>query len=569
MDILIIDDDSVDRIAATRTIQNTGLTSGLIEQAETGTDGIQKALSKNYDVILLDYQIPPSNGIEVLREIRGSGHSSTAIVMLSHSNDERLALSCIEAGAQDFIMKSEVTAPRLKRAILIATERHMLQKQVDESHRKLKFLAERDALTGLRNRYVFDATLENELQRCSYDQRRVGLLFIDIDNFKRINDAFGHQVGDKCLVDVARRLETTLRDSDILCRLGGDEFAVLVTDLPQAEKIRHLSDRILEAMDSSLEVDGNVIDVTLSIGVATYPECDETVTGLMKCADVAMYRSKELGRNQVQYYSRDFHQRMQARIKREEELKKAIEKQELRLYYQPQIDSKTHRMTGVEALLRWEHSTDGLVPPNDFIPLAEESDLIIDIGRWVIHEACEQVSVWSKLPFLEEITFTIAVNVSARQLKDHGLADYLESCLKFYKVPSSLIELELTESGLEDSLEAIDMLQGLAQIGVKLAIDDFGTGYSSLSQLKRFPFTVLKIDKCFVQGASDQETSFLSAISAFAHSLGYETVAEGVETEAQRKTCELLRINRLQGFLFSKPLPPSEFEKNWFKGLSH
>jgi diguanylate cyclase (GGDEF)-like protein len=563
MDILIIDDDSVDRMSAIRALKDAGFNAGVIDQAETGEKGIQKALAKDYDAILLDYHIPPFTGIEILREIRGSLGNSAAIVMLSHNNDDALALSCIEAGAQDFIMKSEVSVTRLKRSILIASERNALEKQVEKGNIQLRVLAERDTLTGLRNRYVFDTTLSSELERAKRNKSQLALLFLDVDNFKRVNDALGHQAGDEFLQAVARRLEDVIRSSDTLCRLGGDEFGVLVSDLDQIEKVQVLSDRIIAAMKAPITFMEHSLSITVSIGIASYPHCGSNTMELMKCADVAMYRSKELGRNQVQYYSRDFHVKMQERIELENELKLAIERDEFRLFYQPQVDTKTERLVGVEALIRWENEQRGLVSPDDFIPLAEESHLIIDIGRWVIHKACEQFSKWCKLPRFESVTFTIAINLSAKQLKDYGLSSYLTDCMTNYGLEGKFIELELTESSLEDSFEAIEMLNELSKTGVRLALDDFGMGYSSLSQLKKFPFEVLKIDKYFVQDPGELDSGLLAAICAFAHSLGYKTVAEGIETEEQKEICKALNVDRLQGYLFAKPMPAEELQDSW------
>lgn len=566
MDILIIDDDAVDRMSAIRTLNKSELKLNRVDQADTAEQGIQLATHHRYDVILLDYKIPPRNGIEILREIRGRNDYATAIVMLSHSNDESLALSCIEAGAQDFIMKSEVTAPRLQRAILIASERHALEKQVMESHEQLRYLAERDSLTGLRNRYFFDESLNDEVTRSVRNNHPLALLLLDVDNFKRVNDIFGHQAGDAFLKEIARRLESTVRKSDKLCRLGGDEFAIIVDDLPQLEKVRLLSDRVFDCLKPPILIGDESIDITVSIGIASFPHCADNAVDLMKCADVAMYRAKELGRNQAQYYSHDFHIKMESRVRLENELKQALQNNEFRLYYQPQICAKSEQLVGVEALIRWEHSTLGIVPPDQFIPIAEESNLIIEIGRWVIYNACKQFSEWATLLIANKLTCTIAVNLSAKQLKDNGLSTYLYECLQKFNVPAHLVELELTESSLEDSLSAIDMLNNLAETGVKLSLDDFGTGYSSLSHLREYPFSILKIDKSFIQSSdNEKQSSLLRAICSFAHSLGYETVAEGVETEAQKTFCKELNVNRLQGFLFSKPLPAHELKYEWLK----
>lgn len=564
MDILLIDDDAVDRISTIRTLKASDLPLGNIDQAQTAKDGIRMASLHNYGVVLLDYQIPPYTGIEILREIRGGNDYSTAIVMVSHSNDEDLALSCIEAGAQDFVMKSELSATRLKRAILIASERHDLEMQVRDSHDRLRHLAERDSLTGLRNRYFFDEALKDAVSKATRSKQQLALILLDIDKFKNINDTLGHQAGDYFLQQTARRLEKPVRESDKLCRLGGDEFAILVFDLVHPTQIRLLANRICDALATPIEIQGESHDITASIGIATYPDCATDAVGLMKCADVAMYRAKELGRNQVQYYSREFHEQMQSRVRLENELKQALADNQLTLFYQPQIDAQSGKMSSVEALIRWRHETRGLLAPITFIPIAEESNLIIEIGRWVIKTACQQLHDWKKRLSLQDITFSIAINLSAQQLKDSGLSVFIENCLREYDIPPSDIELELTEGSLENSIEAIDVLQRLEGLGVKLALDDFGTGYSSLSHLKEYPFSVLKIDKSFVQGIHDnKQASLLNAICSFAQSLGYETVAEGVETEEQKAFCHKLNVTRFQGFLFSKPISAQELEKHW------
>lgn len=564
MDLLIIDDDIVDRMAAVRTLKETGLQLREVRQTASSAEGIALALAGDYDAILLDYQLPPSNGIEVLRELRGSSDFSTAIVMLSNSHDEELALRCIEAGAQDFLMKSEVTASRLKRAVLLATERHQLERQIRDNNEQLRRLTECDNLTGLTNRYFFEEALKDALIHAEREQRELALIFIDIDRFKTINDSYGHDIGDALLRAVSRRLEKVVGKDDKLCRIGGDEFAILTHALTDINQVRPVVEGVSNSLAAPLDVDGTNITISTSIGVATYPDCATDATGLMRSADVATYRAKTLGRNQVQYYSHDFHQQMQYRHRIESDLKAALVEQQFSLYYQPQVDAKTYRLVGIEALIRWHHPELGMIPPDEFIPIAEESDVINRLGRWVLTTACQQFSQWLQLPHASELTFSIAANLSARQLKDAGLVQHLTECMQRYQVPAERLELELTESCLESSLDALDMLQQLSGIGVNLALDDFGTGYSSLSYLKKFPFNILKIDKLFVQHSEEHEqANLLHAICSFAHSLGYETVAEGIETEAQRDMCSALGIKRLQGYYFARPMPADELQAQW------
>ena len=551
-------------MAAVRTLRDSGLSLGEIIETDSADEGIQFAQNNSFDVILLDYQLPPTNGIEVLRLLRGIRNLSTAIVMLSHSNDENLALQCIEAGAQDFLMKVEVSSIRLKRAILLAKERYHLEQQIRIGHEQLRQLAEQDSLTGLSNRYFFDEALKDAISNAQRDNKTLGLLLLDLDHFKNINDTLGHAAGDQLLKEVASRLQSPIREGDKLCRLGGDEFAILIQNISNPEQIRLLIKRIFDALQAPMSIEGKSITISISVGIAIYPDCATNAIELMKCADVAMYRAKADGRNQFHYYSKTVHEQMQNRVRLEHDLSIALQQNQFELYYQPQVDSKNFQLIGVEVLIRWHHPELGLVPPGDFIPIAEESGLINDIGQWVLDTACQQFGKWLITLGPSAVNFSIAVNLSARQLKHSNLIPYLKNCIDKYAISPMQLELELTESTLDTSSEAMAVLKNISEIGIILALDDFGTGYSSLSHLQEYPFKVLKIDKKFVQVISNEEDQdFLRAIIAFAHSLKFETVAEGVETEAQKELCSELGIHRLQGYYFSKPLPLSQFEEQW------
>lgn len=564
MNVLIIDDDIVDRIATKKVLKDSELSVKSVTEATTATEGLARAKERRYDLILLDYQLPPTNGIEVLRELRGTNDFSAAMVMISHSNDEELAVRCIEAGAQDFLMKGEVTAARLKRSVLLATERYELERQIQASHDQLKRLAEQDTLTGLTNRYYFDEALKHAIPRARREKSNILLLMIDLDRFKKINDTLGHQAGDALLKEVAQRLRAPLRADDRLSRLGGDEFAILVESLEHTNDARILVNRLLEAFEKPFLLNDEKVRVTASIGVATYPECGEDAIELMKSADVAMYRAKGAGRGQAQYYSRDFHQQIEKRARLESDLVNAIENQEFVLHYQPQVDRSGEKLIGIEALIRWQHPEMGMIAPDEFIPIAEESNFINELGRWVIKTACAQFRVWLDEFAIPDISFSVAVNLSAKQLKDKGLIGYCRTCIDHFKIPANRFELELTESNLVTSLGAVDTLNELANLGVELALDDFGTGYSSLSHLKDYPFSILKIDKMFVQSAEHgKDVSMLRAVCAFAQSLNYQTVAEGIETAYQHQLCVDLEVDRLQGFYFSKPLPADELRQQW------
>lgn len=562
--LLIIDDDEIDRLSVLRTLKNSNLEFDVIHEADTPSNGLELTQKIHFDIILLDYHLPSENGIEVLRTIRKTHDDSTAVVMLSNNSDEQLALQCIEAGAQDFLLKSEVSISRLRRAIVISTERYNLEQQLKRSHEQLRVLAEQDSLTGLSNRYFFDETLNHLIPQAERIGASIGLLMLDLDNFKNINDSLGHDAGDEFLKIVAKRLKKATRNGDHICRLGGDEFAVVVPNLKSLDPLRHLSSRIFNELSVPAIIKNKEIIITASIGVATYPECAESAMDLMKSADIAMYRAKNSGRNQTQYYSKEFHDEVERRIKLESDLKLALSNKELELYYQPQVDSLTGKLSGIETLIRWNHPDAGLIMPDQFISIAEESGLINDIGKWVIQDACRQFSSWRLNPKFSNLTLSIAANLSALQLRDTGLVAFLKESMGKFDISPEKLELELTENNLEASLQAIDVLKELANTGVKLALDDFGTGYSSLSHLHEYPFTVLKIDKTFVQRSDKPDNrGFLKAVSAFAHSLGYETVAEGVETEDQKQICAELGIKRLQGYYYSRPVPVAQFEKQW------
>lgn len=566
MNFLIVDDDDLDRLSIVRALKNSELEIDEIAEATSAQEAFQLTETHQFNMILLDFHLPGSSGIDTLHTLKRLSAGDTAIVIVSHNSDDQLALLCVDAGAQDFLLKSEISVMRLKRAILLVQERFKLEQALKQSYEKLRILAEQDSLTGLSNRYFFDETLKNLIHKAKRSNQNIGLLLLDLDKFKDVNDTLGHDAGDDLLRHVSRRLKQSTRDGDIICRLGGDEFAIIVSNMDSINSLRHLSSRIIKALSQPVFLVDKEISISASIGVATFPDCSSDSVELMKYADVAMYRAKTCGRNQTQYYSKEFHDEMERRIRLESDLKVALQRKQFELYYQPQIDSETGMLCGVESLVRWNHPDAGLILPSRFVEIAEESRLVNEIGKWVIESACKQFSKWSSQKMAKKITFSISANLSAVQLRDTGLVAYLQACIENYGISPDKLELELTESNLEKSLKAIHVLKELKELGVNLALDDFGTGYSSLSHLHQYPFNVLKIDKSFIQQSDKPEhNGFLKAVSIFAHSLGYETVAEGIETEAQMLRCKELGIKRLQGFYFDKAMPVEEFEKRWLE----
>ena len=430
----------------------------------------------------------------------------------------------------------------------IAIERH-------EAEQRIRQLAHYDGLTGLPNRAQFNQVLDHALSRAQRAGTSVALLFVDVDRFKNINDTLGHDAGDRMLREVASRLRQCLRTSDVVARFGGDEFIVMLEDLPDGEHAASVADKVLEAIAQPLALGDRELHVTASIGISTYPADGGDLHALQKHADIAMYRAKEQGRNSWRYYSPQADTHSLERLTLETQLRRALDRGELVLHYQPKQDIATGRVTGVEALLRWQHPDHGLIPPRDFIPLAEETGLIVPMGEWVLRKACEDATRLPRPSGGEPIR--VAVNLSARQFSNDRLIDLVSETLREFGLQASLLEVEVTESLVMHNAEhTARLLARLKQAGVHVAMDDFGTGYSSLAYLKRFPIDTIKIDRSFIQGlpGDTDDATLTQAIIAMAHSLRLKTVAEGVETLQQLEFLRRYGCDEIQGYYFSQPL---------------
>ncbi|KXI28264.1 putative bifunctional diguanylate cyclase/phosphodiesterase [Paraglaciecola hydrolytica] len=565
MHILIIDDDEVDRIAIIRALKQANNTLN-ISQADNALDGLALAQSQHFDIILLDFRLPDRDGIEVLIELRNNKQHNVTVVMLSRQDDEKLAEMAIKQGAQDFLLKDEVTPRRLIRAMHQAQHRRTLEENLRLSHEKLRQLAEQDTLTGLANRYEFECALQLAVSRASRDTLPVAILLLDIDRFKQVNDTFGHDVGDELLIEVSRRLKTIIRQSDLLARLGGDEFVVLMHDLEDVKQAILLANRIVSDFKQPINFHKADWMVTTSVGIAVTGDCANNAVDLMKCADIAMYRAKQEGRNQAHFYSNELHEAVRLRNSLELDIRKALSNQQFELFYQAQIDSSNGELTGMEALLRWQHPTRGLLAPGEFIALAEELGLMIEIGQWVLDTACKQLLHWHVLLPRHVKRPLIAVNLSAIQLHSKKLFTGVDHVLNETGLLPQYLELEITESAIIKNPEKIAVvLQTIANRGIRLALDDFGTGYSSFEHLKLFPIHNLKIDRSFVKnvGSGEDAERLLAAMFNFGNTLELIVTAEGVETTEQVEFCKQKGANVLQGYHFSKPINANEFEKQF------
>ena len=423
---------------------------------------------------------------------------------------------------------------------------------------RIHFLAHHDALTELPNRLSLEIRTEQALLDARRHRWRVGVLFIDLDRFKVINDTLGHHVGDLLLVEVARRFKAAVRESDMVARLGGDEFVIVLPDLDSADAAAHVALKIISSLLHPISIDGNDLHTSPSIGISIYPDDGISVETIMKNADTAMYHAKALGRNNYQFFAEEMNLGASERLSMETRLRQALSRRELTLHYQPQLTADGGRATGVEALLRWNLPGEGLIAPDRFIHIAEDTGLIVPIGAWVLGEACRQMRAWldGGLP-----PTRVAVNLSARQLRNSDLIQTVADVLRHTGLPPELLVLEITESTVMDKPEeAIKVLQALKRMGVVLSIDDFGTGYSSLAYLKLFPISHLKIDRSFVRDIERDPDDAAIAVStiALAHSLGLKVIAEGVETAAQLDMLQRHGCDEVQGFHFSKPLPADE-----------
>jgi len=437
-----------------------------------------------------------------------------------------------------------------------------------EQEERTRFLADHDELTELPNRSLFRQALNKALQRAERSGKMLSILFFDLDRFKNINDSLGHDAGDEVLRAVAERLTACVRKIDVVARFGGDEFAVLTEGLTAEDQASTVARKILETLSKPMILAGRQYRPAASIGISTYPTDGRDAQSLLKNADIAMYRAKEDGRGTFQFYSDQLNTHSVQRLEFESNLSNALTNHEFVLYYQPKVDLATGRVAGLEALIRWVSPQFGFVPPGDFISIAEETGLIVPMGRWVAQTACVQNRAWQKggLPPLR-----IAINISARQMSDKGLVAFLSETIKKTGLTVESLELEITESAVMSNQEhAEKVLNELKGLGFHLTMDDFGTGYSSLAYLKRFPFDSVKIDQSFVRGIpeSKDDEAIVEAIIAMAHSLQLKVVAEGVETKEQYDFLRTLGCDQIQGYYFSKPIPSNEIVMLLYKTMT-
>lgn len=558
--VLLIEDDPADAVLLQELLlqdpsQNFDVTSA--DSLQSGLDHLHRGES---DVILLDLFLPDSEGLATFSKIYTQAQPlAVPIIILSGLDNESLTTEAVQKGAQDYLVKGQFTAKQLVRTIRHAMERQKVFNELEKARSLEHRLAYYDPLTALPNRRLFYDRLHQAITQAKRDRQSLAMLFMDLDGFKRINDSMGHSTGDLLLQEAARRLKSCIREGDTLARLGGDEFIVIVNAVSKLYDAVKVAKKIIKTMAKPFVLNGYEFVVTTSIGISLYPSDGQDSEALLKNADIAMYRAKASGKNNYQFYNLSMESTASQCLAMEAQLRKAIERGEFVVYYQPQVDVATGKIVAVEALSRWQHPTRGLLPPSQFIPLAEETGLIVLIDEWMMRTACSQNKTWQQ-EGLEPVRVT--VNLSAKEFRARSLPQTILKVLEATGLEPQYLGLELTENNIIQDLDyTSNTLKKLKDMNIQLLIDDFGIGYSSLSYLRRLPISALKIDQSFVRhiDTDENDAAIFSAIMAMAHTMRLQVIAEGVATTEQ---CAFLRAQHcdvVQGFFFSQPLPASKF----------
>jgi len=523
------------------------------------------ALSQDtFDLVISDIDMGGMSGLELVPHVH-SLSPDTVVVMISGNHDIEFAIRALRVGAFDYISKP-IDLRHVEASVERALNHHSLLKEKRQYKEQLESLLEQrtaevdwlayyDTVTQLPNRALFEDRLTQAVAIARAKNQSLGVLFISLDQFKKVNDSLGHGPGDSLLKEFAERLKSCISKSDTVARFGNDEFALLRTQINGTKDVIETIGSLSQVLKFSFDLTGHELFATASVGVSLFPLDGEDSQTLLKNAGAALYKAKKSGGANYQFYTADMHELAASRLALETNLRRAIQNEEFLVHYQPRVVVDSLAITGVEALVRWQHPQLGLVAPSEFIPLAEDTGLIVPIGEWVMRTACLQGRSWREQGFAP---IQIAVNICGRQFHDQDLSQTVIEILEETGFPSQNLELELTESSVMQNADfASSVLTRLKSMGIKISIDDFGTGFSSLASLKRLPIDNLKIDRTFVRDATTDtdDGALVMAIITLAHNLRLKVIAEGVETEEQLRFLQLLRCDEVQGYLFSRPLP--------------
>lgn len=575
--ILVSDDDQNVRLLTRQCLEAENM---VVVEAANGLETIDMFVRERPDLLFLDVEMPGMSGLEVCRRIRQMPQGGSIPIMIVTGSDDRKSIDQgFEAGATQYKTKPvnwSLLGRDVQYMLRASNAFNALKRQED----RLRYLAYYDPLTSLPNRRSFTEQLSRIIKRSQRRNSNAALMFIDLDHFKRINDSIGHGRGDRLLVEIAKRLTVELREDDAInyfsedhpesverneerdsdteiARLGGDEFTVVLSDVPDLNHVKVVANRILHSLSQPIQLQSHNPVVTPSIGIALFPEDGTDPDTLLRNADTAMYAAKAEGRACFRFYNEQMNAKAVEQLKMEEDLRLGMQRGELELRYQPQIDAVTGTVVSLEALVRWKHPQRGMISPFEFIPVAERTGQIIELGEWVMTEVAKHCAYWDSL---ELGMFRVCINISPLQFNQGNLPEYFKNYIEKTGIDPSRIELELTESAIMTDAETnIAKLRELKDIGMALAVDDFGTGYSSLSYLKRFPIDTLKIDQSFVADLDSPDgAAIVDAILALSKTLNLRVIAEGIETQAQMDHLVAKNCDLLQGYHFSRPIYPED-----------
>jgi diguanylate cyclase (GGDEF)-like protein len=548
--VVLADDDPSIRLMIRHVLESEEFD---IVEAADGIEAI-KAVEKHHPaLVLLDAVMPGIDGFTTCKQLKDKGHTDVPVMMITGLDDDASVERAYDVGAIDFITKP------IKWAVLKHRVKSVVSTVVAE--RKVELLAYRDALTNLPNRLLFADRLEHSIDRSARHRESLALLLVDMDDFKLINDAFGHDAGDKLIKAVGDLLSRSLRRADTVARLGGDEFAVIVENIDGVDDAISIADNLSTVLEHNVRLDDQETFTGASIGIALYPDDGEDARTLLKNADTALFRAKENGRHCFQFYKPEMSVNAMERLELENSLRKALDEDQIVVFYQPTIDIHKNDIVGVEALLRWDHPEKGIIKPSDFLQLAEDCGLIVPIGEKLIRTAARQLKAWKDEGLENQ---NVSINIAPRQFRDTDVLALFKEVIYENQLEASNFTIEITESALIDNVGEVEtVLNTLSGMGMTIALDDFGTGFASLAYLKDFPVDIVKIDRIFVAGTPDnrEDTAIVEAIAGLARGLRLRLLAEGVENDRQLQMLKGLGCQLAQGYYWSKALPADQYEQ--------
>jgi diguanylate cyclase (GGDEF)-like protein len=548
--IVLADDDPSIRLMVRHVLESEEFD---IVEAADGLEAIKAVEKYHPALILLDAVMPGIDGFTTCQQIKEKGHTDIPVMMITGLDDDASVERAYEVGAIDFITKP------IKWAVLKHRVKSVVAKVIAE--RKVKLLAYRDTLTDLPNRLLFADRLEQAVVRSDRSKTSMALMLVDIDDFKLVNDSFGHDAGDKLIKAVGELISKSLRRADTIARLGGDEFAVIIEGIESPDDAISIADNLTTILEHNVRLDDQETYTSASIGIAVYPEDGKDARTLLKNADTAMFRAKESGRHCFQFYKPEMSVTAMERLDLENSLKAAFENDEFVIHYQPVVDIHKNEIVSVEALLRWQHPEKGMIKPDDFISIIEDCGLIVALGEWLIYSVCKQVKLWHDSGLKDQ---RVSINLSPRQFNEQNLFVVFSQAISESSIEASSLAVEITERTLIDNIgEVEDTLNKLRDMGMLVMLDDFGTGYASLAYLKQFPVDMVKMDRTFVSGIPDnrEDSAIVDAIAGLTRGLKLKLLAEGVENERQLDVLKSIGCQYAQGYYWSKALPGDEYEQ--------